>query len=114
MEIKVIKKKLFHKKPYKAYKHIVSAHAVYDMNLRGISKGKVGYNLSHKALFATPVKYDYRKRPAYKRFADNKVLTIINPDNKKVCSVRNYHTSEILEYFKNYVNNQLQSKKFRR
>lgn len=106
-------KKLFPQKPYKAYKHYISAHAVYDMNFRGISKGEVGYNLGHKALFTTPVAFDNLDRPAYKRFADNKVLTVINPDKKKVCSVRNYHTSEILEDFEDYVNNQLQSRKIR-
>lgn len=101
-------KKFIPKKPYKAYNYIVSQHAVDDMSKRWISKGEVGYNLKQKPLLVSKIKIDQLGRPSYNRFSNNKVLASINPLNRKVCSVRNYHVDEIVKEFEKNVQKELQ------
>lgn len=90
-----MRKKIIPKKPYKTHGHNVTIHAVYDMNKRNISKGELGYNLSKKPVYKSKPKFDLFKRLFYIRMDDKKTLTVINPKNKNVCSVRKYHDEEL-------------------
>lgn len=90
-----MKKKIIPKKPYKTRGYFVTPHAIFDMNLRNISKGQLGYNLSKKPLLKTKKDYDKEGRLFYKRYDDKKVFTVINPEKKNVCSIRNYHEKEL-------------------
>ena len=47
-----------------------------------------------KTIKTTPVKYDKQNRPSYEKYSDNKIATAINPTNKKVVTVRRFHTAE--------------------
>lgn len=100
--------KFIPKKPYWAYNHFVSQHAVYDMNLRLIPKGDVGYNLRKKPLLISQVKVDSIGRPSYNRYTNNKLVTSINPLTNKVCSVRHFHVKEITKEFEKNVQKELQ------
>lgn len=90
-----MRKKIIPKKPYKTHGHYVTAHAVYDMNKRDISKGELGYNLRKRPVLKTSVKKDSKGRPSYLRFALNRILSVINPITKAVCSVRHYRGREL-------------------
>lgn len=65
------------------------------MNKRHISKGELGYNLSKKSVYKSKPAFDFLRRLFYIRMDDKKTLTVINPSNKNVCSVRKYHDKEL-------------------
>ena len=44
-------------------------------------------------------------RPAYKRFSLNRILRVINPFNKNVCSVRRFHDKELKKDMEKYGKN---------
>ena len=88
-------KKIIPKRPYRTRGHYVTKHAVFDMNKRNISKGELGYNLSKKPVYKSKPMFDLLNRLFYIRMDDKKTLTIINPSNKTVCSVRKYHDKEL-------------------
>ena len=62
----------------------------------------MGYNLRKKPLLKTKTKKDIFGRPAYKRFSLNRILSVINPFNKNVCSVRRFHDKELRKDMKKY------------
>lgn len=64
------------------------------MNERNISKGDLHVNLHTKPIQKGKVKYDDRGRPSYERISDNKIVSEINPQNKKVTTVHSLHTKE--------------------
>ena len=74
-----MRRKIIPKHPYYTHGHYVTKHAIFDMNKRNKSK---------------PI-FDLLKRLFYIRMDDKKTLTIINPSNKNVCSVRKYHNKEL-------------------
>lgn len=80
------------KSSYKDGKYTVTSHAVKRMNERKISKGEVHTNLHTKPIKKSTVKYDKFGRPSYERTGRNKVVTEINPTNKKVTTVHRLHT----------------------
>ncbi len=88
-------KKIIPKRPYRTRGHYVTKHAVFDMNKRNISKGELGYNLSKKPVYKSKPMFDLFNRLFYIRMDDKKTLTVINPSNKYVCSVRKYHDKEL-------------------
>lgn len=90
-----MKRIIIPKKPYKTRGYYVSKHAVYDMNLRRITKGQLGIHLSKKPLFKSKISVDKFGRRYYKRFSLNKIFTIINPIRKIVASVRKYRDKEL-------------------
>jgi len=65
------------------------------MQIRNISKGKLGVNLRKKPALKTKVRKDFLGRFAYLRFGFNWILSVINPFTRRVCSVRRYHKEEM-------------------
>lgn len=94
-EVIIVRRRVFPKSPYFTHGHYVTKHAIYDMNKRFISKGELGYNLSKKPIYKSKPQFDLLHRLFYIRMDDKKTLTIINPSNKTVCSVRKYHDKEL-------------------
>ena len=66
------------------------------------NKRQLGYNFRKRSLLRTKTKRDIFGRPAYKRFSLNKILSVINPFNKNVCSVRRFHDKELRKDMKAY------------
>lgn len=89
------RKKIIPKKPYNTSGYYVTRHAVYDMQVRDISKGELGVNLRKKPALRTKVRKDSLGRFAYLRFGINRILSVINPFTRRVCSVRKYHHKEL-------------------
>jgi hypothetical protein len=77
-------RKYYPRKPYEVNHYKVGYHAIKRMRLRLVSKGEVGYNLRKKPLQITPVVFDIKGRPSYRRLSDNKTLTCINPKDNFV------------------------------
>ena len=100
-----MRRKTIPKQPYSTRGYHVTEHAVYDMNIRHISKGELGENLSKKPRYKSRVTLDTLGRPYYKRFSFNKIFTIINPTNKNVASVRKYHEKEVRREIRKYEKN---------
>lgn len=100
-----MKRKIIPKKPYHTSGYYVTKHATYDMQKREITKGELGYNLRKKPLLKTETKKDIFGRPAYKRFSLNRILSVINPFNKNVCSVRRFHDKELRKDMEKYGKN---------
>lgn len=117
-----MKRKIIPKHPYKTHGHYVTYHAVKRMNQRCISKGQLGYNLVGKPVFKSRIGVDQCNRLFYIRMDDENLLTVINPTNKNVCSVRRYHDYELpkrkkrkktmikireksIDFLKNYITN---------
>ena len=94
-EVIIMRRKIIPKHPYYTHGHYVTKHAIFDMNKCNISKGELGYNLSKKPVYKSKPIFDLLKRLFYIRMDDKKTLTIINPSNKNVCSVRKYHNKEL-------------------
>ncbi len=90
-----MKRKIIPKHPYRTHGHYVTKHAVQDMNKRNISKGELGYNLTKKPVYKSKPAFDNLRRVFYIRMDDKKTLSVINPSNKNVCSVRKYHDKEL-------------------
>ncbi len=76
------------------------------MQKRDRTKGELGYNLKKKLLLKTETKKDIFCRPAYKRFSLNRILSVINPFNKNVCSVRRFHDKELRKDMEKYGKNE--------
>lgn len=91
---KKAKDKTIPNKPYKDKPYNVSVHATEQMRNRNITKGEVHTNLHTKPIKTKPIKYDKQNRPSYEKYSDNKIATAINPTNKKVVTVRRFHTDE--------------------
>lgn len=100
-----MRRKIIPKKPYNTNGYHVTKHATYDMQKRDISKGELGYNLRKKPLLKTETKKDIFARPAYKRFSFNRIMSVINPFNKNVCSVRRFHEKELRKDMEKYEKN---------
>ena len=66
----------------------------------------MGYNLRKKPLLKAETKKDIFGRPAYKRFSLNRILSVINPFNKNVCSVRRFHDKELRKDMEKYGKNE--------
>ena len=63
----------FPRRSYRVSGFRVSSHAVKQMRSRGVTKSALRYNLKHKPLHTTGIKYNKRGRPSYIRYSRNKV-----------------------------------------
>ncbi len=82
----------FPRKSYRVSGHRVSVHAVKQMRYRGVTKSALRYNLKHKPLHLTNIKYNKRGRPSYVRYGRNKIALAINPRTKNINTVWQCHT----------------------
>ena len=90
----------FPRRSYKVSGFRVSCHAVKRMRSRGVTKSALRYNLKHKPLHTTNVKYNKRGWPSYIRYSKNKVALAINPKTKNINSVWKYHTKLMNRFLK--------------
>lgn len=77
----------------KVGRYYVTRHAQNRMALRDIYTGEVVENLCRKPVVRTPTKVDDKGRPGYQRYSSS-IMTVINPTEKTVASVRPYHDDE--------------------
>jgi hypothetical protein len=89
-------KKYYPRKPYVVNHYKVSKHAIIRMKQRKVGKGDLGYNLCKKPVLITAVKFRYDGRPSYERYADNKIVSAINPKTKRVITVRWFHWRRLM------------------
>ena len=54
------------------------------MRSRGITKSALRYNLRHKPLHTTAIKYNRKGKPSYIRYSRNKIALAINPRTKNI------------------------------
>ena len=80
-------------KHIKVGRYTVTPHAQNQMALRDIYTGEVVHNLCRKPVAKTEPKRDNRGRLGYQRYSES-VMTVVNPESKKVASVRGYHDDE--------------------
>ena len=80
-------------KTVKVGRYYVTPHAQNQMALRDIYTGEVVENLCRKPVARTEIKKDSKGRPGYQRYSDT-IMTAVNPENKKVATVRGYHDDE--------------------
>ena len=71
----------------------MTTHAQNQMALRDIYTGEVVQNLCRKPVAKTEPKRDNKGRLGYQRYSES-VMTVVNPENKRVASVRGYHDDE--------------------
>ena len=90
----------FPRRPYRVCGHRVGAHAVKRMRSRGVTKSALRYNLKHKPLHTTNIKYNKRGRPSFIRYSRNKVALAINPKTRHVNTVWKYHTKLMNRFLK--------------
>lgn len=90
----------FPRKPYRVSGYKVGYHAIKRMRSRGVTKSAVRYNLTHKPLHTSQIKYNKRGWPSYKRFSRNKTVLAINPKTKHVNSTWPYHTKLMNKFLK--------------
>lgn len=80
-------------KHIKVGRYTVTPHAQNQMADRDIYTGEVVQNLCRKPVAKTEPKRDNRGRLGYQRYSDS-VMTVVNPESKKVATVRGYHDDE--------------------
>ena len=90
----------FPRRSYRVSGFRVSKHAVKQMRSRGVTKSAVRYNLRHKPLHTTGIKYNRRGRPSYIRYSRNKVALAINPMTNNVNTTWKYHTKLMKRFLK--------------
>lgn len=90
----------FPRRSYKVSGYKVGVHAVKRMRSRGVAKSAVRYNLNHRPLHTTAIKYNKRGRPSYIRYSRNKVALAINPRTKHINTVWRYHTKLMNRFLK--------------
>ena len=82
----------FPRKSYKVSGFKVGRHAVKRMRSRGVTKSALRYNLTHKPIHTTSIRYNRKGKPSYLRYSRNKTVAAINPKNKHVNTTWKYHT----------------------
>lgn len=90
----------FPRKSYRVSGFRVSSHAVKQMRSRGVTKSALRYNLKHKPLHTTGIKYNKRGRPSYIRYSRNKVALAINPRTNNINTTWKYHTKLMNKFLK--------------
>lgn len=90
----------FPRRSYKVSGYRVSKHAVKQMRSRGVTKSALRYNLKHKPLHTTAIKYNNRGRPSYIRYSRNKVALAINPKTNNINTTWKYHTKLMNRFLK--------------
>lgn len=70
------------------------------MRCRGVTKSALRYNLRHKPLHITEIKYSRRGKPSYIRYSSNKIALAINPNTKNINTTWKYHTKLMNKYLK--------------
>lgn len=88
------------RRPYQIRGFRVSAHAVKRMRSRNITKSSVSYNLKHKPLHLTSIRYNKKGRPSYLRYSRNKIVVAINPKTKNINTVWKYHSRLMNKFLK--------------
>ena len=93
-------KSYYPRKVYKVCGHRDGAHAVKRMRERCITKSAVRYNLKHKPLHTSPIRYNKRGWPSSIRYSRNKVALAINPRTKNINTLWQYHTRLMNKFLK--------------
>ena len=93
-------KSYFPRKTYRVSGFKVSNHAIKRMRTRGVTKSALRYNLRHKPLHVSSIKYNKSGRPSYIRYARNKVALAINPVTKNINTAWMYHTKLMKRFLK--------------
>lgn len=87
-------------KPYHDGFYKTTWHCVNRMKERNITKGQLHVNLHTTPLKKTKTKKDKLGRPSYKRFSNNKICSKINPYTKRIPTVHEYETKDLLKYIR--------------
>lgn len=90
----------FPRKPYRINGYRVGGHAIKRMRSRGVTKSAVRYNLTHKPLHITTIRYNKRGRPSYLRYSRNKTVVAINPRTKNINTTWKFHTKLMNKFLK--------------
>ena len=66
----------------------------------GVTKKALRYNLTHKPLHISQIRYNKRGRPSYLRYSRNKTVVAINPSTKHINTTWKYHTRLMNKFLK--------------
>lgn len=90
----------FPRRSYKVSGYKIGSHAVKRMRTRGVTKSAMRYNLTHKPLHTTPIRYNRRGKPSFLRYSRNKTVVAINPRTKHINTTWKYHTKLMNKFLK--------------
>lgn len=93
-------KAYYPRKSYRVSGYKIGSHAIKRMRSRGFTKSELRYNLTHKPLHISKIRYNNKGRPSYLRYSRNKTVVAINPNTKHINTTWKYHTRLMNKFLK--------------
>lgn len=93
-------KAYYPRKSYRVSGYKIGNHAIKRMRSRGVTKSALRYNLTHKPLHISKIRYNNKGRPSYLRYSRNKTVVAINPNTKHINTTWKYHTRLMNKFLK--------------
>lgn len=93
-------KMYYPRKTYRVQSFKIGSHAIKRMRIRGVTKSAIRYNLTHKPLHISQIRYNKKGRPSYLRYSRNKTVVAINPRTNHINTTWRYHTKLMNKFLK--------------